>query len=222
MSTNASAKPLGTRIHDRVAHAVGRPGFWLCLFAILASYPFYRAFTQELPKPLPVLSQVADFELSDEYGQPYGNKQLKYKMWVAASICTACVDQVPEMGERLFKIQHRSRGVAKRFRLIAFTRDPERDTPKTLETWGKGLRYSPRMWTFLTGPKAHMDKIHDNIFVSPAVEQKLPGTRPELDVRHKVALIDTEGQVRGYFDIRTDEGLEELLKAMRMVINRGF
>ena len=67
-----------------------------------------------------------------------------------------------------------------------------------------------------------MDTIHDNIFNPPAVQQKLPGSRPELEMRFKVALIDTEGQIRGYFDIRDDEGLEALLGAMRMVINRGY
>ena len=222
MSNDVPKKSLGDRIQDRVADLVGRPGFWLCFLCIIATYPFYRAFTQVLPKPLPVLSQVADFELSDEYGQPYGTKQVKYKMWVAVSICTACPDQVVEMGKRLFQIQHRSRGVGKRFRLVSITRDPERDTPKTLEAWGKGLRYSPRMWTLLSGPKAHLETIHDNIFNPPAVQQKLPGSRPDLETRFKVALIDTEGQIRGYFDIRDDEGLEALLGAMRMVINRGY
>lgn len=222
MSSEQAAQSFGERVHDRVADWVGRPGFWLCFVCIIASYPFYRAFTQQLPDAMPVLSRVADFELSDEFGNPYGTKQLKYKMWIAASVCTACPDQVVEMGERLFKIQHRSRGVAKRFRIVALTRDPERDTPKTLETWAKGIRYSPRMWTLLSGPQAHMDTIHKDIFQSAAVEQRLPLTRPDLETRFKVALIDTEGQVRGYFDIRDDEGLDALLLAMRMIINRGY
>ncbi len=222
MSTNSVNKGLGERIHDRIADSVGRPGFWLCFVVIIASYPFYRAFTQQLPEPLPALSQVADFELATEHGEPYGTKQLRYKMWIVASICTACSDQVVEMGERLFQVQHRSRGVGKAFRVVTITRDPERDTPKALEAWAKGLRYSPRMWTLLTGPKAHLDTIHDDIFNSPAVQKELPSTRPDLEMRYKVALIDTVGQVRGYFDIRTDEGLESLLGSMRMVINRGY
>jgi len=222
MSENTSRRSLGERTQDRVADLVGRPGFWLLFVFTIGSYPLVHAFTHELPQPLPALTEVADFELTNEYGYPFGTKQLKNKMWVVASICTACPDQVEEMGQRLFRIQHRSRGVGKRFRLVTITRDPERDTPRMLEAWGKGLRYSPRMWTLLTGPKAHLDVIADNIFRPPAVEGQLPGSMAQLEDRFKVALVDVAGQVRGYFDIRTDEGLESLLSAMRMVVNRGY
>ncbi len=123
MSEEQAPMSFGDRVQERVAGMVGRPGFWLVFVCVIASYPFYRAFTQQLPDALPVLTSVADFELSDEFGQPYGTKQLKYKMWIAASVCTACKDQVVELGERLYKVQHRSRGVAKRFRIVAITRD---------------------------------------------------------------------------------------------------
>ena len=143
---------------------MGRPGFWITFVCVIASYPLIHSYTHQLPEPLPALSQVTDFELSNEYGEPYGSKQLKYKMWIVAPMCTACSDQVDVMGERLFRVQHRSRGVKKVFRIVTITRDPERDTPKALETWASKLRYSPRMWTLLTGPKAHVHNILDNIY----------------------------------------------------------
>ena len=222
MSDNSPKRPLGERVQARVADLVGRPSFWAIFTFTIATYPFIHAFTHELPEPLPALTEVSDFELTDEFGQPYGNAQLKDKMWVVTSICTACADQVQEMGQRLYKVQHRSRGVGKRFRLVTITRDPERDTPRMLQAWGKGLRYSPRMWTLLTGPKTHIETTLDNIFRPPAVNSELPGSLAGLEDRFKVALVDVAGQVRGYFDIRTDEGLEELLSAMRMVVNRGY
>ncbi|MDP6942984.1 MAG: SCO family protein [Myxococcota bacterium] len=222
MSNEATQATRGRRIHDRIATWVGRPVFWVLFVFTIATYPFIHALTHELPEALPALSEVADFELTDEYNQPFGTKQLKNKMWIVASICTACSDQVEEMGQRLFRVQHRSRGVGKRFRLVAISRDPERDSPRMLEAWAKGLRYSPRMWTLLTGPKTHVETVLANIFQPPAVQSRLPGTLPGLEDRYKVALVDVAGQIRGYFDIRTDEGLETLLTAMRMVINRGY
>ena len=222
MNNGQTDKPLGERIHDRVADWVGRPKFWIVTILILASYPVIHSLTHQLPEPLPALSRVADFELTDLRGEPYGTKQLKNLMWVAAPICTGCPDQVEGLGKRLFKIQHRSRGVGKRFRMVGITRDPERDSPKMLQTWGSGLRFSPRMWTLLTGPKAHTETVLRNLFGSPAVEAKLPGTLPGIEDRFKVALVDVGGQIRGYYDIRTDAGLESLLSAMRMVINRGY
>ena len=57
---------------------------------------------------------------------------------------------------------------------------------------------------------------------STSVLSKLPGTRPDLATHYRVALVDVAGQIRGYYDIRTEEGLDELLQSMRMVINRGY
>ena len=222
MSGQQTEKPLGERIHDRVADWVMRPAFWVGFVLIIASYPFIHSLTHELPKPLPVLSHVVDFELTNEKGEPYGTKQLTDKMWIVASMCTACPDEVEEMGDRLFKVQHRSRGVGKRFRLLTITRDPERDTPEALQVWGSELRYSPRMWTMLTGPKAHVDTVLSNIFTIPAAGKGLPGALAGTEDRYKVALVDVAGQIRSYYDIRTDEGLEELLGGMRMVVNRGY
>ena len=221
-SEQESKRSRGERLQDWVADLVNRPAFWVGFVLLIASYPVIHSLTHALPEPLPALSQVEDFELTDEHGEPFGTKQLQNKMWVVASICTACPDQVEEMGKRLFRIQHRSRGVSKVFRLVSITRDPERDIPKALETWATGLRYSPRMWTLLTGPKAHVDKILRDLFQSAAVDKGLPGTLPGLEARYKVALVDVAGQVRGYYDIRTDDGLAALLSAMRMVVNRGY
>ncbi len=58
MTDDTQQKTLGARVHDRIAHWVGRPGFWLLFVCIIASYPFIHAFTHELPEPLPVLSTV--------------------------------------------------------------------------------------------------------------------------------------------------------------------
>jgi len=221
MTSGQGQRGLGQRIHDRIADWVGRPGFWVAFVFTIATYPIIHAFTHELPEPLPALSQTGDFELTDEHGEPFGSKQLKYKMWIVASVCTACPDQVEVLGQRLFRVQHRSRGVSKVFKIVAISRDPERDTSKALATWASGLRYSPRMWRLLTGPKAHVESILDDLFETAAVERGLPGTLPGLESRYKVALVDTSSQIRGYYDIRTDEGLEALLTSMRMIVNRG-
>lgn len=203
---------LGSRIQDRAAWLVSRPWFWLASLGLVFSYPFLHSLTHPLPPPIPILHAAPSFELLDQKGEPFGSNHVRGRLWVAARVCTRCPDRDPELEKRLFQVQHRSRNVGKYFRLVAFTLDPANDTPAALQEHAKSLRASDRMWVWVSGPEAELRRALDALFVEP------DGTAHP----HEVALVDLAGNVRRYYDIRTEEGLETLLRDMGLVINRGF
>jgi cytochrome oxidase Cu insertion factor (SCO1/SenC/PrrC family) len=196
--------------------------FWVLFVMTIGSYPLIHSLTHPLPEPLPAIAVVDPFELKNLKGEPYGMKDLRDLMWVVNMVCTECTDGDAEYGKALFKIQHRSRGVGKRFRAVSITRKPETDDADKLQAYASSLRYSPRMWSFLHGPKDDVEAVITNIFDNQAVRQKVPGTKPEIPLMYRTALVDVNGQIRGYYDVRFPEELERLLLDMRMVINRGY
>ena len=208
--------------HDVLADLVGKPLFWVIFVMVIASYPLIHSLTHPLPEPLPAIAQVAPFELKNLNDEPYGTDNLRDLMWVVNLVCTECADGDEDYGKALFKIQHRSRGVGKRFRAVSITRTPQTDNAEKLQAYASSLRYSPRMWSFLHGPKDDVEAIITNIFDNQAMRQKAPGTRSEIPLIYRTALVDVSGQIRGYYDVRFPEELERLLLDMRMVINRGY
>ena len=86
-----------------------------------------RTVSIRLPPPLPVISRVPNFQLTDQYGQPHGSDQLRGRVWVANFVFTRCPTICPELTRQMGKVQHRARGLGDAFRLVSFSVDPEHD-----------------------------------------------------------------------------------------------
>jgi cytochrome oxidase Cu insertion factor (SCO1/SenC/PrrC family) len=221
MNDDGHTQSFGQRFQARLELLVIRPIFWVGLVTVIGSYPVIHSLTHPLPEPIPILSKVEKFEFLDEKGKAYGFNNLWGQMWVASRICTSCTDVDPDFMKRLFKIQHHSRGVGKRFRLVSFSVDPA-DTPEKLLAHAKAYRYSPRMWSLLTGPQEEMKKTLDNIFEPAPVVHRAPDSGHELDDGSKVALIDVDMNIRRYYDVSSKEGFTLLLRDMGLIVNRGY
>jgi len=157
-------------------------------------------------KELQVLGSLPEFTLQERNGKSLSSKELKGKVWVAGFIFTHCGGQCPLISAQMERLQrklhHRSQ-----FRLVSFSVDPTRDTPKVLSAYAKKYSADDNQWLFLTGETETVNGLLRNGFHVGA-ELK------DGDIIHsdKLVLIDSKGQIRGYYD-GTDPAAVDALAA---------
>jgi protein SCO1 len=218
------AARVGDAVGPRIYALVGKPAFWVVFILIGTAWPIARTMAIQLPPPLPVLGTLPDFRFKNQYGQDFGADQLKGRVWVANFIFTRCPTECPRFTKEMFKLQHRGRGMGQQFHLVSFSVDPEHDTPQVLLDFAQRYRVSPRAWTFLTGdPEQIKHTVVDGLKISMGRD----ATKDDDDLTaifhgtHFV-LIDSQMQIRGYYDSHEEDSVDRLLRDAGLLANRGY
>lgn len=201
--------------------------FWIVFILFTFSYPIIRSVNRELPPPLPVLKKLPEFNLVNGFNKPYGTKELKGRAYIANFIFTTCPSSCLRLTKEMEKIQKRIRGLGQKVALVSFTVDPITDKPEVLYKYARKRRANPHIWTFLTGDKEAMKKVVIDGFEVPMGEREetemmLEGeTITMFDIAHteKFALVDHEGNVRGYYD-STKDGINQMMIDIGLLMNR--
>jgi protein SCO1/2 len=196
---------------------VGKPVFWVLLVGTIFTFPLVRAMTNKLPPPLPVLGQIGDFKMTDQEGQPFGSAELRGRVWVANFIFTRCPTICPLQTEKMYQVQHRSRNLGNAFHIVSFDVDPEYDTPAKLKEYAGKHHVSPRMWSFVTGPFADLQKtVVQDMKVSMGKDEN-------TNIFHgtHVVLVDSQMKIRGYYDVAPEDGVDKLMRDISLLVARG-
>lgn len=208
---------------------IRKKSFWLVFWLLSFSYPIYRSLNRELPPPLPVFYQVPEFNLTNEFGKSFGSTELKGKYYIANFMFTSCPTTCPALMEKMDSVQKRIRGLGDKAQIVTFTVDPETDTPDVLYKFARKRNTNPYIWNFLTGKESDLQKIVVDGFKVPMGSkspiEKVVGDQKVtlMDIVHteKVVLVDTKGQVRGYYS--TDKvGLDKLMIDLGLLVNNSF
>ncbi len=170
----------------------------LFLTSVLFAVVFYvvtlvrQVQTIRTVKPLPVLGEVADFQLLDTENKSFGLEYLKGKIWVADFIFTTCAGICPLMTQNMLKL-YKSQINRKGVRFVSFSVNPEYDTPEVLAKYAEKFAINTKKWYLLTGPRAAMEELATNSFKMGSVEN------PVFHSGYFV-LVDPSGQIRGYYE----------------------
>ncbi|HME90650.1 MAG TPA: SCO family protein [Myxococcaceae bacterium] len=213
---------LGSRAHERLAALVSRPLFWLLFIVLGLALPIVRTLRVSLPRSLPVLSSVTDFQLTDQNGQPFGTQQLRGRVWVANAIFTRCPTVCPASTQYMAQVQHRGRGLGEYFHLVSFTVDPEHDTPQKLLDYAKQHKVSPRMWSFVTGSRGELTRIlNDGLKIYMGKDQTADDDLMSIGHGSHFVLVDGRMRIRGYYDLTAEGALDALLRDAGLLASRG-
>jgi len=157
---------------------------------------------QELTRfyPLP------DFSLIDQTNRTVTLADLENKVWVADFIFTNCGGTCPMMTDKMRKLQDT---VPKEIRLVSFTVDPGRDTPKALAVYAAEHGASADRWLFLTGDKQSLYELCMNGFKLPVDDSGGTATEP-ITHSTRFVLVDKRGEIRGYYSGTEEEDLKRL------------
>jgi protein SCO1/2 len=153
-------------------------------------------------KPLPVLGQVPQFQLTQQTGQPFDSHSLDGHIWVANFIFTTCTGPCPMMSHQMRGIQN-STGGTPELKLVSFTVDPVHDTPPVLAKYAAHFKADPERWYFLTGEMARLNDLGLNAF-------KLNSVEGGLSHSTRFVLVDGKRRIRGYY-LSSDDGFPKKL-----------
>lgn len=162
------------------------------------------------PEPLPVLGQVAPFQLTDQSGKPFDSATLTGHVWVADFIFTNCEGPCPRMTGYMRALQKATPDLPS-LKMVSFTVDPKRDTPPVLADYGKAHDADPSRWVFLTGEMKVLDTLDHDSF-------KLGNVGAAMDHSTRFVLVDEKGQIRGYYGIATGDPVPQLAADARRLM----
>jgi protein SCO1 len=161
------------------------------------------------PKPLPVMGQAPNFQLTAETGRPFDSNSLAGRIWVADFVYTNCTGPCPMMSSQMRQIQDRTAEMPD-VTLVSFTVDPARDTPPVLAAYAKHFRANSDRWFFLTGEPARLDDVAFTGFKVNSVDGSLSHSS-------RFALVDRQGRIRGYYISSDDDFMARLLHDIRQL-----
>lgn len=155
-----------------------------------------------LGKPLPVLSQVQDFRLTNQLGEVVSLVDLRGRVWVADIIFTRCAGPCPRMTRQMKEIQQ-ALPATSTAKLVTLTTDADFDTPPVLKAYAEKFGADPKRWMFLTGDKRQVANLAIDSLKLTAVEKK-PEERlaPEDLFVHSTifVVVDKLGRLRGVYE----------------------
>src|ERR1035441_6470553 len=132
------------------------------LLVVLALAVALTACSQRAPA-LAVFSDIPQFDLVAQNGQPFHSQALAGKIWVADFIYTTCPGPCPRMTSQMREVQDAVLKIPD-VRLVSFTIDPAQDTPPVLAAYAKTHGASSAIWYFLTGPVATLQMLDRDAF----------------------------------------------------------
>jgi protein SCO1/2 len=160
-------------------------------------------------KPLDILGEVPQFQLTTQTDQPFDSKSLDGHIWVADFIYTTCEGPCPMMSHQMRGIQN-STASTPDVKLVSFTVDPAHDTPPVLAKYSKHFQADAARWYFLTGEMERLNDLGVKAF-------KMNNVDGNLSHSTRFALVDGKRRIRGYYLSSDDDFPKRLLHDIRQL-----
>ena len=154
---------------------------WLIWGALLATIggimiAFVASRFAEQPPDLPIISELPEFTLTNQFGQRFTKSSLVGHVTLADIIFTRCTGPCPEMTRKMSSLQ-RILPDARKVKLLTLTTDPGYDTPGTLKEYGSRFHADFERWSFVTGRASGSGTIRSPRFSAYACVNSAPKNR---------------------------------------------
>lgn len=152
---------------------------------------------------------VPPFSLTDQASKPFTETSLAGHPWIIDFIFTRCTGPCPMMTEHMAGLQKELKDTPVRF--LSISVDPHHDTPEVFAQYARDHGADTSSWSFVTG---------DQNAIFTLARKLLIGVTPasgEVPIIHntKMLLVDSTGQVRGYYNSTEAPSLKALSAAAR-------
>ncbi|MCF2443353.1 SCO family protein [Dyadobacter sp. CY345] len=159
--------------------------------------------------------RIPDYTFVNHKNQPFTQKQMEGKIYVADFFFTTCPTICPVMKSNMLTVLEHFKGNSQ-VGILSHTIDPEHDTPDVLGKYADDLGLKGNMWQFVTGDR---EKIYDigqkHYMVSAMADPDEPG-----GFIHSGAfiLVDKNRYVRGIYDGTSKESTAKLIEDMAVLL----
>jgi|TARA_B100001964_G_scaffold238250_1_gene303431 protein SCO1/2 len=163
---------------------------------------------------LPKLGSIPSFEFTDSDGNLISQEELSGKVWVADFIFTTCTMACPVMTGNMNLI-HKAFKNNDKVRIVSISVYPEYDTPEILKEYASRYNANTNRWHFLTGPEENVKLVIKNGF-------KMGDYEDIIFHSEKFALVDQNGNIRGYYNGMKTDDVKTLKKDIRVLLNGEY
>ena len=160
---------------------------------------------------LPVIGEIPAFSLVDQDGDLFTLENVKGNVWLADFIFTTCSGPCPIMTERMGMVQHDLLDIDK-LKFVSFTVNPDYDTPEVLKNYAQRFDADVGSWSFVTGKYEQIQELIVEGFKMGDVEEIVFHST-------RFALVDHEGNLRGYYSGTEPAEHEILTRDIQLLIN---
>lgn len=146
-----------------------------------------------------IVSTVQPFSFTTQDGQPFTEKEVAGKVYVAEYFFTHCPGICPQMNANMKKVFERFKG-EKDFLILSHTSDPERDSAQQLKMYAEKMGADTKQWIFLTGRK---DSLYNTARLSYTIDDpanNLQDIKDQFMHTQFWALVNRKGEVVKIYD----------------------
>jgi protein SCO1 len=188
---------------------------WWGLLAIFSiGFPLF--FLLKLPSSSLTLhhyGSIPSFILTNQSGEAKTETDYRGKVLVVDFIYTRCQDVCPILTAKLAKLHNEHK--EDRIHYLSISVDPKYDQPDVLKHYGDRFSVDHDRWDFLTADQDQIQAVTRGFqqAYEHALVSEVKDAPPRILHSEKFIVVDTTGEIRGFFD--TDkEGLQELELAL--------
>lgn len=163
---------------------------------------------------------IMDFYLQNQNGDWVTQDILENKIVVANYFFATCPSICPIMNGKLMKVNEHFKK-DKKVLLISHTVMPEIDSSEVLLEYAERYNADASTWQFLTGDKKHLYELaRKSYLICPDENDPNYDHGSENDFIHteNVALIDTKGRIRGFYDATSDAQIKQLIADIEILL----
>ena len=160
---------------------------------------------------LPIIGKIPAFDLVDQNSKQFTLENLEGNVWLADFIFTTCSGPCPIMTERMGMVQHDLLEIDK-LKFVSFTVNPDYDTPEVLKKYAQRFDADVSTWSFVTGKYEQIQELIVEGFKMGDVEEIVFHST-------RFALVDHEGNLRGYYSGTEPAEHEILTRDIQSLIN---
>lgn len=195
--------------------------FWLALVTLLFSLPLYLSFVRPQLLDQPVLGNMGNFELINQEGRKFSNRDVQGSVLLVNFVFTRCQDVCSTLTRKMSDVQARLKGTGKSIQLVTVSVDPEFDNPAVLKDYAVKNNADLSTWSFLTGPKEDVRKFVVGNFASPIGVEKSKDLAAGYEIAHgeHFVIVDQVGRIRSYEHITGSDDVNAVLKKLAILVN---
>ena len=188
--------------------------FTLYIIVAITLFGTYMMKDSKNDYQLPKLGSIPSFEFTDSDGNLISKKELTGKVWVADFIFTTSTMACPVMTGNMNLI-HTAFKNNDKVRIVSISVYPEYDTPEILKEYASRYNANTNRWHFLTGPEENVKLVIKNGF-------KMGDYEDIIFHSEKFALVDQNGNIRGYYNGMKTDDIKTLKKDIRVLLNGEY
>lgn len=175
---------------------------------------------RHVPDAPEVMFSLPDYALVDHQERPFTPETLRGKIWVAGFVFTSCPSSCPVVTKEMSALRERFDRYGVDVEMVSFTVDPQHDTPAVLAAYFDEQGIDDAHWRFVTGEPAAVLRLVRHGFKLGVGDREADEQGVAYDIAHstKLALVDADGGIRGFYGIDDEHGTDEIFERTQHVL----